>query len=198
LCSKINCARRVPFLLPAIHPRCVLAWPYTKYYNYGENWCSRYNLSPKNISTTLEWPCVQNGRWSASEGYLVSWATTRWSSTCRSSQTPLQGRTKRRFKGTQYKYGKLGTIDTGACSLALPFPRQTSIFDPNVHHRLQSLPNWSLDTTGKPTEKTNCINNWREHKKFRGHCPRMPPWLWAWVQVNSTKDNNVKCVNRGS
>jgi len=61
--------------------------------------------------------------------------------TCRSSQTPLQGRTEKRFKGTQHKYRKLGTIDTGACSLALPSARQTSIFDPNVHHRLQSSPN---------------------------------------------------------
>jgi len=84
---------------------------------------------------------VQNGRWSASEGHLV-WATTLCSPTCRSPQTPLQGRTKKRFKGTQHKYGKLGTIDTGACSLAPPSTRQTSIFDPNVHHRLQSSPNW--------------------------------------------------------
>jgi len=43
--------------------------------------------------------------------------------------TPLQGRIKRRFKGTQRKYGKLGTIDTGACSLALPSTRQTNVFD---------------------------------------------------------------------
>jgi len=60
----------------------------------------------------------------------------------------LQGRIKKGFKGTQHKYGKLGTIDTGACSLALPSTRQTSIFDPNVHHRLQSSQNWSSDKTG--------------------------------------------------
>jgi len=64
-----------------------------------------YSLS-LNISTTLEWPCVQNGRWSASEGHLV-WATTLCSPTCQSPQTPLQGSTKKKFKGTQHKYGKI-------------------------------------------------------------------------------------------
>ena len=107
-----------------------------------------YYLSLEYIDYAGVAMCIQNGRWSASEGHLV-WATTLCSPTCRSPQTPLQGRTKKRFKGTQHKYGTLGTIDTGACSLALPSTRQTSIFNSNVHHRLQL----SLDTTGKAIEK---------------------------------------------
>ena len=51
---------------------------------------------------------------------LYVWATTLCFPTCRSPHTPLQGRTKKRFEGTQHKYGKLKTIDTGAWSLALP------------------------------------------------------------------------------
>jgi len=97
-------------------------------------------------------------------------------------QTPLQGRTKKRFKGTQHKYGKLGTIDNGACSLALPSSRQTSIFDPNVHHRLQSSPNWSSDTTGKVIEReaTN------PQTRFKP-----PPMLliWRWILLLSRPAN---------
>jgi len=92
--------------------------------------------------------CVMNIRWSVSEAHLP-WASTLCSPTYRSPQPPLHGRIKKIFKGTQNKYGKLGTIDTGTCSLALPSTRQTSIFDSNVHHRLQLSPNWSSDKTGK-------------------------------------------------
>jgi len=77
-----------------------------------------YSLSLEYIDYAGVAMC-QNGRWSASEGYLV-WATTLCSTTCRSPQTPLQGLSKTRFKGTQHKYGKLGTTGTAACSLALP------------------------------------------------------------------------------
>ena len=48
---------------------------------------------------------------------------------------------KRDLKALNVNTKKLGTIDTGAWFLALPSIRQTSIFNSNVHHRLQSPPN---------------------------------------------------------
>ena len=40
---------------------------------------------------------------------------------CRTLWTPC---IKKGFKGTQHKYGKLGTIDIGACFLAPGTPKQ--------------------------------------------------------------------------
>ena len=82
---------------------------------------------------------MQNGRWSASEGHLL-WSTT----VC----TLPVGRRKFRYTDVlerdlkalniRGRYGELGTTDIGASFLALSSTRQTSIFDSNVHHRLQS------------------------------------------------------------
>jgi len=83
--------------------------------------CVSHNISTHTPKYTVyeKRLCVMNIRWSASEARLL-WASTLCSPTYRSPQPPLQGRIKKIFKGTQHKYGKLGTIDTGACSLALP------------------------------------------------------------------------------
>jgi len=48
-------AQHVPFPLPTIHPRCLLAWLYTKYYNYGEKWCSRYTVFSLHKIYPLRW-----------------------------------------------------------------------------------------------------------------------------------------------
>jgi len=40
----------VPFSLPTIHLLCNLAWPWTKYHHFGENWCFRYILLRKQLT----------------------------------------------------------------------------------------------------------------------------------------------------
>ena len=52
------------------------------------------------------------------------------------------------------KYGKLVTINTGACFLALP---STKTDEHIRYHRLQSSPNWSSNTQGKAVERDSVL-----------------------------------------
>ena len=97
---SVKNAKHVPCSLPTIHPRRLLAWPYTLLPFWRELVLSIYSVfldynDYAGETMCAEWKMVGFRRTSSMVNYRLH-------PTCRSPQVPLHGRIRKGLKGTQH------------------------------------------------------------------------------------------------